>query len=312
MLFRQVIHEDLGCASYLVGDAERGGRRGGRPAVGHRALPAAWPPARGADRARARDPQPRRPRLRPRPPRPRHRGDDPHPRAGRRRVPARGLRRRLDAAPRRRSRSRRSTRPATGPSTPPSCSATRDRGGEPWARADRRLAVRRRRRPPRPRGRAARGRRRDLPLPARAAAGAARRRRGLARAPRRLALRQLGHRPQVVLDDRLRARATTARCGSPDEAEFVEDAVATLGDRPPNVEHIVALNRGPLVEELGTPAPLSPRAVEVGDRRAARCSSTRAPTSSSTRPTSRARSAPPPTTPASRPRSPRSSRRTSS
>ncbi len=31
----------------------------------------------------------------------------------------------------------------------------------------------------------------------------------------------------------------------------------------PNVERIVALNRGPLIEELGTPAPLTPRAVEV-------------------------------------------------
>ena len=48
------------------------------------------------------------------------------------------------------------------------------------------------------------------------------------------------------------------------EGEFVEDAVATLGDRPPNVEHIVAINRGPLVEEMGTPIPLAPRAVEVG------------------------------------------------
>jgi hydroxyacylglutathione hydrolase len=45
--------------------------------------------------------------------------------------------------------------------------------------------------------------------------------------------------------------------------EFVEDAVSTLGDRPPNVEHIVALNRGPLLEQLGTPAPLTPQAVEV-------------------------------------------------
>ena len=44
---------------------------------------------------------------------------------------------------------------------------------------------------------------------------------------------------------------------------FVDAAIAELGDRPPNVEHIVALNRGPLVEELGTPAPLTPRAVEV-------------------------------------------------
>jgi hydroxyacylglutathione hydrolase len=47
------------------------------------------------------------------------------------------------------------------------------------------------------------------------------------------------------------------------EAEFVADAVASLGDRPPNTEHVVALNRGPLIEELGTPVPLSPRAVEV-------------------------------------------------
>jgi hydroxyacylglutathione hydrolase len=44
---------------------------------------------------------------------------------------------------------------------------------------------------------------------------------------------------------------------------FVAATVAELGDRPPNVEHIVALNCGPLIEELGTPAPLTPRAVEV-------------------------------------------------
>jgi glyoxylase-like metal-dependent hydrolase (beta-lactamase superfamily II)/rhodanese-related sulfurtransferase len=44
--------------------------------------------------------------------------------------------------------------------------------------------------------------------------------------------------------------------------DFVEDAVAGLGDPPPNVEYVVALNRGPLLEDLGTPLPLSPRAVE--------------------------------------------------
>ena len=43
---------------------------------------------------------------------------------------------------------------------------------------------------------------------------------------------------------------------------FVERTVADLGERPPNVEHIVALNRGPLIEDLGAPGPLSPRAVE--------------------------------------------------
>jgi rhodanese-related sulfurtransferase/glyoxylase-like metal-dependent hydrolase (beta-lactamase superfamily II) len=48
------------------------------------------------------------------------------------------------------------------------------------------------------------------------------------------------------------------------EDEFVEDAVATIGTRPPNVEHIVAINQGPLIEEMGTPIPLAPRSVEVG------------------------------------------------
>ncbi len=47
------------------------------------------------------------------------------------------------------------------------------------------------------------------------------------------------------------------------EADFVADAVATIGDRPPNVDRIVALNRGPLIEQLGTPVPLAPRGVEV-------------------------------------------------
>jgi rhodanese-related sulfurtransferase/glyoxylase-like metal-dependent hydrolase (beta-lactamase superfamily II) len=48
------------------------------------------------------------------------------------------------------------------------------------------------------------------------------------------------------------------------EEDFVEDAVSTLGDPPPNVERIVAINRGPLIESMGTPVPLAPHAVEVG------------------------------------------------
>jgi glyoxylase-like metal-dependent hydrolase (beta-lactamase superfamily II)/rhodanese-related sulfurtransferase len=51
--------------------------------------------------------------------------------------------------------------------------------------------------------------------------------------------------------------------GFAEEEEFVEDAVSTLGDRPPNVEHIVALNRGPLLESIGAPARLSPRGFEA-------------------------------------------------
>jgi glyoxylase-like metal-dependent hydrolase (beta-lactamase superfamily II)/rhodanese-related sulfurtransferase len=48
-----------------------------------------------------------------------------------------------------------------------------------------------------------------------------------------------------------------------DEGSFVEDAVSSLGDRPPNVDRIVALNRGPLVESIGSPARLTPRRFEV-------------------------------------------------
>jgi hydroxyacylglutathione hydrolase len=47
-----------------------------------------------------------------------------------------------------------------------------------------------------------------------------------------------------------------------DEAEFVEDAVGKLGEKPPNIEQIVAFNRGPLVDDFGTPAPMTPHEVE--------------------------------------------------
>jgi rhodanese-related sulfurtransferase/glyoxylase-like metal-dependent hydrolase (beta-lactamase superfamily II) len=48
-----------------------------------------------------------------------------------------------------------------------------------------------------------------------------------------------------------------------DRAEFVRKALATLAEKPPNVERIVELNTGPLVEQLGAPAPLAPREVEA-------------------------------------------------
>jgi hydroxyacylglutathione hydrolase len=47
------------------------------------------------------------------------------------------------------------------------------------------------------------------------------------------------------------------------EAEFVEDAVASIGGRPPNVEHIVSLNRGPMVESIGAPTRLTPHGFEA-------------------------------------------------
>ncbi|HEU5142997.1 MAG TPA: rhodanese-like domain-containing protein [Solirubrobacterales bacterium] len=48
-----------------------------------------------------------------------------------------------------------------------------------------------------------------------------------------------------------------------DETAFVEDAVASIGERPPNVEHIVSLNRGPLVESIGAPSRLTPQSFEA-------------------------------------------------
>ncbi len=57
--------------------------------------------------------------------------------------------------------------------------------------------------------------------------------------------------------------ATTALCASSSEAEFVEDAVGSIGSRPPNVEHIVSLNRGPLVEAIGAPTRLTPHGFEA-------------------------------------------------
>ncbi len=45
------------------------------------------------------------------------------------------------------------------------------------------------------------------------------------------------------------------------EQEFVADATASLGARPPHAEHVVSLNRGALRDRLGAPARLSPRAV---------------------------------------------------
>ena len=47
-----------------------------------------------------------------------------------------------------------------------------------------------------------------------------------------------------------------------DQDEFVERAIATLGPQPPNFENIVALNSGPLVKETVEAHPLNPRQVQ--------------------------------------------------
>ncbi len=50
--------------------------------------------------------------------------------------------------------------------------------------------------------------------------------------------------------------------GIEDEDAFVEQAIAKLGPQPPNFENIVALNRGPLVCDKVEAPPLAPRQVE--------------------------------------------------
>jgi len=75
-----------------------------------------------------------------------------------------------------------------------------------------------------------------------------------------------------------------------DEDEFVDQALAKLGPQPPNFEAVVALNQGPLLTGGAEQLPLAPRQVEQ-KRTGGRCWSTFGPISSSTKPTSPRRSA---------------------
>ena len=205
MIFRQITHDDLGCASYLVGDDDAGVAAVVDPRldIDEYLRLARYLGARiehvlethnhadhvsGHGRLAASTGR-----------------DHPHPPRGGARVRPRALRRRLGA----RARTARGARRAH---PRPPARAHRLRAHRHRARpravggAHRRLALRRRHRAARPRGRPARGRARHLPLAARPPAHAARHVRGVARAPGRLDVRRSRHRPQGLLDDRLRAR----------------------------------------------------------------------------------------------------------
>jgi glyoxylase-like metal-dependent hydrolase (beta-lactamase superfamily II)/rhodanese-related sulfurtransferase len=56
-------------------------------------------------------------------------------------------------------------------------------------------------------------------------------------------------------------RANQALLQLRDEERFVAEAIATLGPQPPNFRNIVALNRGPLLRETVDAHPLTPRQV---------------------------------------------------
>jgi glyoxylase-like metal-dependent hydrolase (beta-lactamase superfamily II)/rhodanese-related sulfurtransferase len=57
-------------------------------------------------------------------------------------------------------------------------------------------------------------------------------------------------------------RAHNAALAIAAEGDFVDSATSSLPDRPPNVEQIVAINRGPLISGFGTPLPMTPFEVE--------------------------------------------------
>ena len=230
MLFRQIIHEDLGCASYLVADRETG-----RAVV----IDPQW--NIGPYRRLARlhgvtvsdvlethnhaDHVSGHGRIaRP------HRRHDPRPRAGRGELRPRALRRRLGLQVRRPlDRSDPHPRPPSRAHLLPAARCRPRR--RPLGPARRRFAVHRRRRPPRPGDRAAPGGGGDVPVAARAPARARRRGRGLARPPRRLALRRRRGRPQDLLDDRLRA-PPQPRPGDPRRGR-VRRGRDRLAPRPP-------------------------------------------------------------------------------
>ena len=58
-------------------------------------------------------------------------------------------------------------------------------------------------------------------------------------------------------------RAHNALLREPDVERFVERSIATLGPQPPNFKAIVALNRGPLLTDGVEAAPLTPRQVQL-------------------------------------------------
>jgi hydroxyacylglutathione hydrolase len=57
-------------------------------------------------------------------------------------------------------------------------------------------------------------------------------------------------------------RANQALLQVPDEDGFAERAIATLGPQPPNFRNIVAINRGPLLRDTIDAHPLTPRQVQ--------------------------------------------------
>ena len=80
--------------------------------------------------------------------------------------------------------------------------------------------------------------------------------------PRRLDVRWPRHGHEDLLDGRLRERRNNPTLAITDEDQFVEEALAKLGPQPPNFNAIVELNKGPLLTDGVEVLPLAPRQVE--------------------------------------------------
>ena len=190
MIFRQLTHDDLGCASYLIGDSDAGLAAVVDPKFDIERLPAARALPRRPHRPRARDAQPRRPRVGPRTARRRDRRDHPHPPRRGRRLPTTSRSTTAGSSSSASVTVRALHTPGHRPEHTAFAVIDRGRGDEPWAVltgdslfvGDDRAA--------RPGRRQDRRRARHLPLAARHDPRPARHVRGLAGASRRLAVRR--------------------------------------------------------------------------------------------------------------------------
>ena len=289
LLFRQITHDDLGCASYLIGDENAGVAAVVDAAARHRRVPAPGPLHGRSHRPHPRDAQPRRPRLRPRPPGRRHRRDDPHPPRGGARVRPRAVRRRLGARARQRAPCAPCTRPGHRPEHTAFALIDTARGDEPWAvltgdtlfvgdiaRPD--LAV--------DKDEGARGifrslHERLLTLPDTCEVWPGHLGGSLCGGP--------GMDLKVVVDDRLRARALRSCSAIDDEDEFVAPRDRRAAARSRRTSRTSSRSTAGRSSSRRRRRIRSPRARSTRRATTARCSSTCAPSSSSTRPTSPAR-----------------------
>ena len=89
--------------------------------------------------------------------------------------------------------------------------------------------------------------------------------RGLARPSRRLDVRRARHGPEGVVDDRVRARQPAAPPGARTRTTSCGRPPPASAPQPPNFKNIVALNRGPLAVEAVDVHPLTPRQVEQAE-----------------------------------------------